>query len=539
MKILLQSTKKNVNPDEREFYEMDLVLEYLGLGRALLDLSMPTIAACTPAGVDVEIGDEYLAPIDFQTDADLIGFSAKTSCVTHAYEASDRLRAAGKKTVLGGIHATVAPDEAALHFDSVVLGEAEDVWPKLVADFTRGEMKSRYEAVGFPDMAKIPDPAWHLMDSDRYLFDMIQTTRGCPFKCKFCSVPDVSGQTFRFKPVENVVREIRSLPKSKTMRGRNRPLYVVDDNFISNRNYTKDLLRALVPLFQSGELHAWSAETSLNVAKDDELLDLLAASGCDALIIGFESVQKETLLEMDKKVNTCIPYKDAVQKIYDRGISIVGNFIVGFDTDTKRVFHDTAAFIQDHRILYPFLSILTPMPGTGLHREMKQAGRLFHEDWSRYDTRHVVFQPKNLTPDELMDGYVWLYKTLYSAEATADRLSYWWREKSRSRDSAIMRWLYLLRSSPFYLRGDSGLREFYRKTSRLLFGGDAKPTLGPLLTCLDGYDFAQSLGKHESADAAAHWSEFADPDRHAACDDPTEYRGGCPPAPHRKRHAVV
>ena len=226
----------------------------------------------------------------------------------------------------------------------------------------------------------------------------------------------------------------------------------------------------------------------IGAERTKRLLDLLAASGCEALIIGFESVQKETLLEMDKKVNTCIPYKDAVQKIYDRGTSLVGNFIVGFDTDTKRVFHDTAPFNQEHRILYPLISILTPMPGPGLHREMKQAGRLFHEDWSRYDTRHVGFQPKNLTPDELMDGYVWLYKALYSAEATMERLAYWWREKSRARDSAILHWLYVLRSAPYYLRGDGALREFYRKTSRLLFGR-GKPTLGPLLTCLDSYDF--------------------------------------------------
>jgi radical SAM superfamily enzyme YgiQ (UPF0313 family) len=535
MKVLLVSTKKNVLPGEREFYEMDLVLEYLGMGRALLDLALPTIAACTPPGVDVEIADEYLEPIDYDTDADLVGFSAKTSCAVHAYEVSDRFRVLGKKTVLGGIHATVLPEEAEQHFDAVVIGEAEEVWPALLDDLRRGQLRRRYEAAGFPDMARIPAPAWHLMESDRYLFDMIQTTRGCPFKCKFCSVPDVSGQTFRFKPVENVVREIRALPRSGSARSKHRPLYVVDDNFISNRNYTKSLLRALVPLYESGMLKPWSAETSLNVAKDDELLDLLAAAGCEALIIGFESVQKETLLEMDKRVNTCIPYADAVQKLTDRGIALVGNFIVGFDTDTKRVFHDTARFIQEHHVLYPFISILTPMPGTGLHREMDRAGRLFHKDWSRYDTRHVVFQPRNMTPDELMDGYVWLYKTLYSAESTIDRLERWWSRHRRSRDSSLLHFLYLLRSVLFYLRGDAGLREFYRRTTRLLFRAGLSPTVGPLLTCLDGYDFARSLSKHESPRAAEHWAEFAGPDGQSESADHTAWRGGCPPPPHRIR----
>ncbi len=199
-------------------------------------------------------------------------------------------------------------------------------------------------------------------------------------------MPDISGQDFRFKPVECVINELRSLPKAKGPIAGAKPLYIVDDNFISRTRYTKDLLRAMIPLAKSGAIPSWSAETTLNVASDEEMLDLFRDAGCSTLIIGFESVTEGLARAMDKPVNFCLTYQEAIDRIHARGMTIIGNFIVGFDTDTVGVFKQTLDFIQKSGILYPFFSILTPMPGTKLFDEYQAAGRLDHEKWHLYDT---------------------------------------------------------------------------------------------------------------------------------------------------------
>jgi hypothetical protein len=252
MRITFVATKKNLDPSERELYEMDLLCRGLGFKRAFLDLGIQTVMACTPAGTKVDFVDEYVDAIDYDVATDLVALSAKTSCVTYAYAVAERFRKKGKKVILGGIHASLRPDEALRHVDCVVTGEAETVWPKVVTDAQAGRLAQRYDASGFPPMAAIPPPAWDKGKQGEYLFHQIQTTRGCPFRCRFCSVPDISGQDFRFKPVENVVAELRALPKSKGPIASAKPLYIVDDNFISRTRYTKDLLRAMIPLKKAG-----------------------------------------------------------------------------------------------------------------------------------------------------------------------------------------------------------------------------------------------------------------------------------------------
>ncbi len=270
--ITFVATRKNQDKTERELYEMDLVLRVLGIERSFLDLGLTTVAACTPRDVDIRFVDEYVDDIDYNIDRYLVALSAKTSCATRAYEVADRFRSHGKKVVLGGIHASLRPEEALEHVDAIVTGEAETVWPTAVRDLQAGKLKERYDAVGFPPMGEVPVSRWLDLPYNKYLFHQIQTTRGCPFRCKFCSVPDISGQDFRFKPVERVLREIRSLHTTRNPLLSGRPLYFVDDNFISRNRYTKELLRAMVPLREAGLIPGWSAETTLNVADDAELL---------------------------------------------------------------------------------------------------------------------------------------------------------------------------------------------------------------------------------------------------------------------------
>jgi radical SAM superfamily enzyme YgiQ (UPF0313 family) len=509
MNITFVATRKNEDRSERELYEMDLVLKVLGFKRSFLDLGIQTVAACTPRNVPIRIVDEYLEDIDYDVRTDLVALSAKTSCVTRAYEVARRFRERGTKVVLGGIHASLRPDEALEHVDCVVTGEAEALWPEVVKDLEAGHLKSRYDASGFPEMAKIPTPAWSAGKSSAYLFHQLQTTRGCPFKCRFCSVPDISGQDFRFKPIEHVLAELRALPKARGPIARSKPLYIVDDNFISRTRYTKDLLRAMRPLRERGEIPSWSAETTLNVASDDELLDLFRAAGCGTLIVGFESVTEATLAAMDKPVNFCLTYQEAVERIHARGISVVGNFIVGFDTDTRAVFKQTLDFIQRTGILYPFFSILTPMPGTGLFGDMKNEGRLDHERWELYDTRHVVFEPMQMTRDELLDGYIWLYEKAYGSDLLFERLEKNWQRQGEG--SPLVEKLFVgARLAPEIARGDTELRRVFGEGLKLLanrhLGGDA----AQLLSVLDSYDFARFMRRYASPNKAMNDRAFAE-----------------------------
>jgi radical SAM superfamily enzyme YgiQ (UPF0313 family) len=510
MKITFVATKKNSDPTERELYEMDLLVCVLGFKRSFLDLGIHTVMACTPRGADVRLVDEYIRPIDYAVETDLVALSAKTSCVAHAYEVARRFRERGTKVVLGGIHASLRPEEALEHVDAIVTGEAEAVWPHVVADAAAARMQRRYDAVEYPPMGDVPVPTWGGASADDYLFHQLQTTRGCPFRCRFCSVPDISGQDFRFKPVENVVREIKALPRSRGPIARGKPLYVVDDNFISRTRYTKELLRALVPLRAAGELPSWSAETTVNVASDDELLDLFAAAGCATLIIGFESVTEASVVDMDKPVNFCLTYQEAVERIHQRGMTVVGNFIVGFDTDTLAVFKHTRDFIQKTGILYPFFSILTPMPGTKLFEETKAAGRLFHERWDLYDTRHVVFQPKHMEPDELMDGYFWLYEQTYGSHLLYDRLEAAWR--SRKAGGTLPEKLFVAaRLAPELARADREARAHFAEGMKLMMSRSLRADPGQLLYVLDSFDFSRFLRRFVSARYRENARRFEDP----------------------------
>ncbi|HYV48975.1 MAG TPA: radical SAM protein [Myxococcaceae bacterium] len=508
MKILFIATRKNCDPQDRELYEMDLMNRVLGFKRSLFDLGLYTVAACTPADVEVELHDEYLAPIDFDTDADLIALSAKTSAVARAYQVAEEFRRRGKKVVLGGIHASLRPQEALERVDYVVLGEAERSWPRFVELFKKGEAPRLMPSDGFMEMGEIPVPRWNKAQYREFLFHQVQTTRGCPFTCRFCSVPDISGNAFRMKPPEKVVEEIRAFPRTGLLRDQIRTLYFVDDNFISRPSATHSLMDALLPLRKKGELGEWSAETTLNVAADQKLLDKFAAAGCGTLIIGFESVSEDTLLTMDKKVNFALTYQEAIKRIHDRGMSIVGNFIVGFDTDTVRVFEDTLKFIDDNVILYPFFSILTPMPGTKLHDEYRDAGRLDHTDWSLYDTRHVVFEPKQMSREQLMDGYIYLYEQAYASARGFDRMERYWslfrRRRSTVVENAFIR-MKLRKVRGRSARMDALVKDGLRRLAKRGHNSD----VGQLLYYLDSADFVDFLDRYRSPQYAEHARLFA------------------------------
>ncbi len=389
------------------------------------------IAALTPEDIQVEIIDEHIEPIDFGKDVDLVGITAMTATSPRAYEIADGFREKGIPVVLGGIHATTLPKEAAQHADAVVIGEAEASWPKLVQDLREGGKESLarfYENSHRPDPSEIPIPKRSLVAKKGYLLTrFLQLSRGCPFNCHFCSVTKFFGEKYRFRPVKKVMEEIKGMVGKPLG---TRFLGFLDDNIVGNISYARELFKALIPYNL-----LWIGQSSINIARHEDVLELAAASGCKGLFIGFESISEASLGEANKAQNKIRFYEKAIKKIHQFGITIEGAFIFGFDHDDKTVFRKTVKFIEKVKLEAIQFSILTPLPGTELHEKLEKEGRIIDRDWSNYDLAHAVFQPKLMTPEELKEGLDWAYPRIYTLSSIFKRLTGLLRGK---------RWKYLL-----------------------------------------------------------------------------------------------
>lgn len=368
-------------------------------------LSLPLIAALTRPEHDVTITDETVEPLDLNESVDLVGIGAMTTYIPRAYEIADFYRSKGIPVVIGGIHATFMPDEALKHADAVVVGEAEDVWGQVIDDAERGQMRGIYKSDRQADIAKIPLPRLDLLKRDSYMTaNSLQTTRGCPFSCDFCSVTAFFGNTYRCRPVKDVVAEVRHLKE----RFNAQFVAFVDDNIVGNRHYAKELFQALIPLDIK-----WGSQGSLTMANDDELLNLAQASGCVSMFVGMESLSEASLKAANKQFNKVSDYEDSIKKIHDRGIMINAAFIFGFDTDDEGVFERTVRFVEKNRISLPTYHVLTPLPGGKFFYKMKAQGRIFDYDWSKYNSGNVVFTPELMSPETLQEGYFWAFHETY------------------------------------------------------------------------------------------------------------------------------
>ncbi len=375
-------------------------------------LSLATVAALFPRDTKIEIINDGIEEIDYNEEVDLVGITSITATAPRAYEIADRFRERGITVILGGMHVSALPEEAIKHADSIVIGEAEGQIKPLVKDFKDGKLKKFYRCKTRPDLKKIPLPRTDLYKKkNKYYKEMhlIQTTRGCPFNCDFCSVTHFFGQTYRTRAIEDIVREIKTVSR-RTL------IFFVDDNIAGNHRYAKELFQALIPLRIK-----WFGQASLVLARNRELLKLAARSGCISLFMGIESISQDSLKEVGKRMNKVKEYKESIKIIHDHGIAIIGAFIFGFDSDDKSVFEKTVSFIDRNQIELASLAILTPLPGTRLYDRMKEAGRIISRDWSKYTVGEVVFQPKQLTPEELQEGYYWSRKQLSSLKSIARR----------------------------------------------------------------------------------------------------------------------
>jgi radical SAM superfamily enzyme YgiQ (UPF0313 family) len=365
-------------------------------------LTLTTLAALTPPDIEVKITDENVEPIDFEEEVDLVGITGMVMHATRAYEIAQRFRQRGIPVVMGGPHASSCPEEAKEHVDAVVMGEAEPVWKGLIEDLKKGCLKPFYKAETFHSMKGMSSPRLDLLRKEAYMtVNCVQTTRGCPHQCDFCHVTHFFGKTYRCRPVEDVIDEVRRLEGEFVV--------FIDDNIAGNRTYARELFTRLKPLKKK-----WASQASMTLTRDPELLRLAAESGCVSLFLGIESLSSENLKEVNKAFNQVKQFEEAVRALHDHDIMIVAGFIFGLDHDDEGVFEKTLRFCERNRIELPSFFILTPLPGTTLYQRMESEGRLLHKDWAKYNGATVVFRPKLMTEETLQRGFNWVCKEAYS-----------------------------------------------------------------------------------------------------------------------------
>ncbi|MFZ5351494.1 MAG: B12-binding domain-containing radical SAM protein [Bacillota bacterium] len=414
--IVPKGSKYGKNIFLKDFLERNNVVSNFYGAWETPNLSLLTTAALTPDHYEVcFIDEDHGVDVPFHESYDIVALTGMTQQIYRAYEIAKAFKQKGSYIVIGGIHATVMTDEAAMYADTVIVGEAENTWIEFLNDFEKGTAKCMYSSNNYADITKSPTPCYSLLDSKLYRSYSIQTTRGCPRTCNYCTLPIMYGSSYRHKTVEQIVTEIKEIMKVS----KDPFIFFADDNMFIQKEHSKVLLKEIAKL---GII--WGTQTDISVAEDEELLSLLYAAGCHWLFIGFENVSKGGLDFLDDnrwKSRQLDTYERSIDKIHSSGINIWGSFMFGGDNDSITVFEDTLNFTLRNGIYSGSFTILTPLPGTQLFNQMSDAGRIIDRDWSRYTFWDVVYKPLNMTPEELAKGVAWVYDRFYSVENVADR----------------------------------------------------------------------------------------------------------------------
>jgi len=377
-------------------------------------LGLGIIAALTPANWKIIILDENIKPIRFR-EADLVGITAFTSTALRAYEIASVYREKGIPVVLGGIHVSMLPDEALQYGDAVVIGEAETSWPKVMHDFEAGRLQKIYRSP-HADLSQYPIPR-HDLFHPSYLFASIQTSRGCPMDCDFCSVPAFNGHRYRLRPVEAILNEMETLPQKL--------IYFVDDNITgyskASEKHAQELFEGMIRRRLKKE---WFAQASLNISQNPELLKLAARSGCKMLLIGIEAEDENALRDANKHVNLALgtkTYKHAFRTIHQAGIAVLGAFIYGMDSDTPSALQNRTKFIERSSVDVVQASAMTPLPGTRLFNRLQQENRIIAHhtpySWKYFHFSDVVFKPAKMEAQELADNLWMAYQKIFSKKS--------------------------------------------------------------------------------------------------------------------------
>lgn len=390
-------------------------------------LGLLTVASLLRKEHRIALENENVAPIHYDDAPDIVGISVTVDVLPRAIEIARRFRERGSIVVAGGIHVTTAsetiPENA---FDVLCIGTAEGTWPDIIRDLQAGALKKEYRCPIDLPADRLVSPAYDLLSPDAYLYcNVVHTSRGCPYRCDFC-YNSSAAHSYVNRNIEDVIRDIEATGS--------RHIMFIDDNFTGNPTWTRAFLNRIRPMKLK-----WNAAVSINIANDADLLDLMRDSGCRSLFIGFESVNPASIEDVHKNHNRLVEYESAVREIHRRGIMINGSFVFGLDGDAPDTFRATVDWIVRNRIETVTSHILTPYPGTALHRRMQQQGRILTDDLSLYNTAHVVFQPKNMSADTLYQGYLKVYREVYSLKNILRRMP---EEKSQRSTYLLFNLLY-------------------------------------------------------------------------------------------------
>lgn len=377
------------------------------------------MASLTPRTWKIEFIDENVETIDFNKSYDIVAISSMTQQSIRAYEIADVFRKKGVTIIMGGIHATVMPEEVKEHVDSVVVGEGEEIWPVILKDFLNGKLEPFYRSKRLSDLTRLPIPRYDLLNPKKYKAIWIQTSRGCPNDCEFCCASNIYGHKFRYKTIAQVEKELNNIIN---IWGRNILVSFADDNMFVNRNFSIKLINKIKDL-----KIRWFAQTDISVADDESFLEFLKKSGCAILFIGFESLNSKNLLSLNrntKKEKYLNRYSEIIRKIQGYGIGVMGSFIVGMDEDNESVFTKTSDFIIRNNLFAAQITALTPLPGTRLRERILKENRLLSSNWDNYTFTNVNFQPKKMSTEKLEQGLLNVYKNVYSYDVRLEKARY-------------------------------------------------------------------------------------------------------------------
>lgn len=368
-------------------------------------LSPALLASLIPPDVEKRFYDDRLEPIPFDEPTDLVAISVETYTARRAYQIASEYRRRGVPVVLGGFHATLCPDEVRRYADSVVIGEAEEIFPRLLDDYRHGRPERVYRAEGRPARTATPDRS--IFQGKRYLpLGLVEFARGCRFRCDFCAITAAFQGKQTHRPVDRVIEEVQRV------RRRGQMIFFVDDNITSDLNSAKELMRALIPL-----KIRWVSQSAINVAYDDEALDLMKRSGCQGVLVGFESLDEAALAQMNKRFNLMKGGPAAaLERFRAHGLRIYGTFIFGYDHDTPASFRQSLDFARDQGLFIAAFNHITPFPGTPLYTRLEAEGRLLYDAWwldPRYRYGEVPFTPRGMDPGELAEHCIRARREFY------------------------------------------------------------------------------------------------------------------------------
>lgn len=390
-------------------------------------LTMPYLAAFVRPPHQVLHVDEYNQTVGLDDRVDVVAITCNTPNARHVYEMADAFRARGRTVILGGPHATLLPEEAALHADAVVVGEAEELWPQLLSDVERGVLQPVYRASSGPTLEGLPMARRDLVQRRGLLGATVIATRGCPHRCSFCNLRQIYHEGVRFRPVNEVAAEVRSFRT---------PFFTFwDDQLFMDRRHAMRLFEAL-----SGIGKRWAGMVTLASVHDERLLAAAARAGCACLFLGLESFSSESLRLAQKAFNVVESYEEGVARIHRHGIAVQAGIVFGFDGDDESTFETTLRGATRAAIDGATVSILTPFPRTPLYEDLKRDGRLLTEDWSYYNGKTAVaFQPARMSPEALWQGYMWFRRRFFSPACIWERLR---RSGVRPIQSLALNWGY-------------------------------------------------------------------------------------------------